>query len=476
MSFVTITFALFLAVVFGLHWAAPRAGWQRTVLLLASYFFYGWWDWRFCGLMLISGMTGFFVAKAMSGCSSPVRRRHLLWISLTVELGILGFFKYFNFFADSFVLGMAALGFDVSTTTFHVVLPVGISFYTFQSLAYVIDVYRGREAERDPVLYLLYLSFFPQLVAGPIERAGDLLGQLREVRRFDSEAAVDGCRLILWGLVKKMVFADRLGGISDEIFARGADASAPEIMLGTVAFAFQIYGDFSGYSDMAAGIASLFGVRLSRNFCYPYFARDLADFWRRWHVTLSSWLRDYVFIPLGGSRGPLRSTLRNILLTFLASGLWHGAAWHYVVWGIWHAVGLGLQLVVGKFQKPGRPRLPLWLSGSLLQALRAGATFLYVCLGWIWFRASDVGEGAALFEQLFTGWNESALASLKAHTDVFFLLVPWVGIEWLGGSRWNPIAWERIGRGWRWLGYTAVLGVIVLFDSRRNVEFIYFQF
>lgn len=476
MSFVTVTFALFLILVFGLHWAVARAAWQRVVLLLSSYVFYGWWDWRFCSLMLVSGVTSFLVARGIARSSSARRRRQLLWVSLSVELGILGYFKYFNFFADSFALGMAALGLDVSTATVQIILPVGISFYTFQSLSYVIDVYRGEEAEQDPSLYLLYLAFFPQLVAGPIERARDLLGQLRRLRKFDPGGAVEGCRLALWGLVKKLVFADRMGVVADDIFLRAGTASAPEVLLGTVAFAFQIYGDFSAYSDMAAGVSRLFGIQLSRNFRYPYFAQDLTDFWRRWHITFSSWLRDYVFIPLGGSRGSGVQTVRNILLTFLVSGLWHGAAWHFVVWGLWHAVGLGFQHLLNHCPKPSILLGTIPWIGRLGDLLGVVVTFAYVCLGWIWFRATDLVEASKLFERLVTGWHVPGPSSLGLYGTIVGSIMVWVSIEWLGRNRWDPIAWEKVRRPWRWLGYTVLLGTVVFYGPRRMVEFIYFQF
>ncbi|MGE3309982.1 MAG: MBOAT family protein [Limisphaerales bacterium] len=482
MSFVTVTFAVILAVVFGLHWVGPRknpalaATWQKWVLLVASYVFYGWWDWRFCGLMLVSALTGYLVANAMGRTDrAPVRRR-LLAVSLVVDLGILGFFKYFGFFADTFALAMAGLGIDVDTATTRIILPVGISFYTFQSVSYVIDVYRGRAPEPNLALHVLYLAFFPQLVAGPIERAGDLLGQLRAARRFDPELAVSGCRLALWGVVKKVLFADPLGRVADEIFARGVAASPLEIVIATLAFAFQIYGDFSGYSDIAAGVGRLFGIRLSRNFRYPYFARDLRDFWRRWHITFSSWLRDFVFIPLGGSRGPLRTTLRNILLTLLLSGLWHGAAWHYVAWGAWHAAGLmaGRRSCAasGFGTRPNAVRFPPWLA----ELGRVGATFAFVSLGWIWFRAPDLGEAAALFGRLLGGWREASLTDLHAHGRVLAVIPLWMAVEWLGRDRWDPIAWERVGRRWRWLGYTGLVWCVLLFGPRRMTEFIYFQF
>ncbi len=471
MSFVTVTFAVFLTAVFLLHWAVAGAHWQRAVLLAASFCFYGWWDWRFCGLLGVSAVTGFGVGYGLGAVRGVRGRRALLMVSVAVELGILGFFKYFNFFADSFALAMAVVGVDVSTTTLNVVLPVGISFYTFQSLSYVVDVYRGGEPERRFTVYLLYLAFFPQLVAGPIERAGNLLAQLGGLRRFDARLATVGCRLALWGVAKKLLFADPLGVVADGVFAGAAVAGPVELMVGTLAFAFQIYGDFSGYSDIAAGVGLMFGVRLSRNFAYPYFAASLTEFWRRWHVTLSNWLRDYVYIPLGGSRGTAGRTCWNLLVTLLLSGLWHGAAWHYVAWGGWHALGLMVERLLGRLGGAG--------SGVMARVGRAGGvavTFLFVMAGWVLFRARDLGEAWGMLGRMVGGWGGVGWADFAGHGKVAGLVGVWLVVEWLGRRRWDPIAWERAGAVWRWGGYTALVWLILVFGSGRVGEFIYFQF
>ncbi|HSA01792.1 MAG TPA: MBOAT family O-acyltransferase, partial [Candidatus Paceibacterota bacterium] len=334
MSFNSVIFIIFLPVVFALYYVHGGRRWQNIVLVIASYIFYGWWDYRFCALLLASSLLDYTIGRCLGGAGSVGRRRFLLGLSLAGNLGVLGFFKYYGFFADSVAIGFSALGWEVSTTTLNIVLPVGISFYTFQTLSYTIDIYRGElEARQDLLDYLTFVAFFPQLVAGPIERAKHLLPQFAQSRRFSHADAVDGCRLMLWGFAKKMVLADNLGRLVDEVFAHATAASGAELVVATVCFGFQIYGDFSGYSDIATGTARLFGVQLQRNFNFPYFSRNLTEFWRRWHISLSTWFRDYVYRPLGGSRCDAVITARNIMITFLLSGLWHGAAWHFVAWG-----------------------------------------------------------------------------------------------------------------------------------------------
>lgn len=478
MTFTSLVFGLFLAGVFALHWALPRRRWQNGVLLAGSYVFYGWWDWRFAGLMLGASLMDYVLGRAIAAAPTRRRRKALLGVSLAANLGLLGFFKYFNFFADSAALLLGSLGWNVGTSTLHIILPVGISFYTFQTLSYTVDIYRGEfEPSRDVIEYLAFVSFFPQLVAGPIERAAHLLPQFAKARVFAAGAAVAGCRLILWGLVKKMLVADNLGPVVDGIFGRTATATAPELLLATVGFGFQVYGDFSGYSDMAAGLGRLFGIELSRNFAFPYFARSLPEFWRRWHISLSSWFRDYVYIPLGGNRGRTAETARNILLTLVLSGLWHGAAWHFVAWGLWH--GLGLAAAHAWRLRRGAPGAGSPSTARDLPAMLG--TFAFVTAGWIWFRAADPGEALHIFRGLATGWVEpGTLATttmlLGQHAAVLVGTLLMVGTEWLGRRRWDPVAWERLPRPARWAGYTAVFWLLLALGTRRTAEFIYFQF
>lgn len=486
MSFASVTFWLFLPVVFGLYWARSNRRWQNGVLLVASYIFYGWWDWRFCGLMLFSSLVDYTVGRALGQSPAPALRRFLLAVSVVTHLVLLGFFKYFNFFADSLALALSAVGVEVGTTSLNVVLPVGISFYTFQSMSYAVDVYRRQLAPVRAVGdYLTFVAFFPQLVAGPIERASRLLPQFGRLRTFSRAAAVSGSQLLLWGLTKKMLVADNLGGIADDIYGRAGMASAPELALGTLAFAFQIYADFSGYSDMAAGLGRLFGISLSRNFIFPYFARSPAEFWRRWHVTLSAWLRDYVFIPLGGSRGPLSLTLRNIVLTLLLSGLWHGAAWHFVLWGGLHGLGLcGVHAWRAWRHASSRSGVVSAAAGrrtTLLAFLQMAATFGFTCWAWVLFRADSLAEALEIYGRLLSGWFD--VGSWRALGPVLSVHAIWlagvgffVAAEWFGRERWNPIPWERLPSALRWAGYTTLVWAVVFWGTRRSAEFIYFQF
>ena len=334
MVFSTITFFLFLGLVWSGYWAIGRRRPQNVLLILASYAFYSWWDYLFCALMLASSVVDYAAGLGLARTTRPAGRRAWLGMSLAVNLGMLGFFKYFNFFADSLREAAAMVGVQLDPITLSVVLPVGISFYTFQTLGYTIDVYRGRaQACRDAVDYFAYVSFFPQLVAGPIERATNLLGQFAKPRHLTRDHAVDGCRQILWGLTKKMLLADNLAPIVELAYQNPSGTSGPLLLFGTVCFAFQIYCDFSGYTDIARGTARLFGFELMRNFACPYFSRNVGEFWRRWHISLSTWFRDYVYIPLGGNHARRGRRAFNVMVTFCLSGLWHGASWNFVVWG-----------------------------------------------------------------------------------------------------------------------------------------------
>jgi len=339
--FNSISFAVFLPVVFTLYWLLKRRGprTQNLLIILASYVFYGWWDYRFLSLIVISSAVDYLAGGRISPETRPRWRKCWLAVSLAVNLGVLGFFKYFDFFAQSAQELMMSLGLNPDFPTLRIILPVGISFYTFQTLSYTIDIYRKKTpAIRDPVAFFAFVAFFPQLVAGPIERAKSLLPQFLRARNFDGVAARDGCKQILWGLFKKVVIADRLAGVADPVFADYAAYSGADQGIAIFAFAIQIYCDFSGYSDIAIGTARLFGINLMQNFSFPYFSRDIAEFWRRWHISLSTWFRDYVYVPLGGNRKGLAVRARNVMITFLVSGLWHGANWTFVAWGLIHGL------------------------------------------------------------------------------------------------------------------------------------------
>lgn len=308
---------------------------QNLLIVIASYVFYGWWDWRFLSLIAFSTLVDYSVGIRLGIEQNQLKRKILLWTSIIVNLGFLGFFKYYNFFLDNFTQAFSFLGRDISVSSLNIILPVGISFYTFQTLSYSIDVYKGKlKPTKDIIAFSAFVSFFPQLVAGPIERATNLLPQFYKSREFDYNKAVDGMRQILWGLFKKVVIADNAAVFANLIFNNSADYSGSTLLLGAIFFTFQIYGDFSGYSDIAIGTSRLFGFDLMRNFHFPYFSRDIAEFWRRWHISLASWFRDYLYIPLGGSRGSTWMKVRNIFIIFLVSGFWHGANWTFIVWGV----------------------------------------------------------------------------------------------------------------------------------------------
>ncbi|MCL4154184.1 UNVERIFIED_CONTAM: hypothetical protein GTU68_024170, partial [Idotea baltica] len=341
MLFNSIDFTLFFPVFFIGYWlvSMTEIRWRNLFVVTGSYFFYAWWDWRFLGLIVASTIVDYLIGRGLGQTSDDVSRKRLLWISVLFNLGLLGFFKYFNFFIDNFNAAFKLFGTTIEVSSLQLILPIGISFYTFQTMSYTIDVYRKKmKPTNDIVAFAAFVSFFPQLVAGPIERAQHFLPQFLKKRSFDYDQAVDGCRQILWGLIKKVVIADSCAKYVNMIFGHSADLSGSTLLLGAFLFAFQIYGDFSGYSDMAIGFARLLGFNLRQNFAFPYFSRNVAEFWRRWHISLSTWFKDYVYIPLGGSRGSSFTIARNIFIVFIVSGFWHGAKWTFIIWGAVHAL------------------------------------------------------------------------------------------------------------------------------------------
>ena len=336
MLFNSLDFAIFLPIVFFLYWFVMQNNlrYQNALIVLSSYIFYGWWDWRFLFLIIFSSCLDYFIGNRLKTESQQSKRKILLWFSIITNLGFLGFFKYYNFFLENFIDAFTLFGLQINTNSLNIILPVGISFYTFQTLSYTIDVYKHKlEPTEDFLAFSAFVCFFPQLVAGPIERATNLLPQFYRKRIFEYNKAIDGMRQILWGLFKKVVIADNCAEFANQIFNNSADMNGSTLFLGAVFFSFQIYGDFSGYSDIAIGVSRFFGFDLKQNFATPYFSRDIAEFWRRWHISLSSWFRDYLYIPLGGSRGGMWMKVRNTFAIFLVSGFWHGANWTFVIWG-----------------------------------------------------------------------------------------------------------------------------------------------
>ncbi|MEO0044942.1 MAG: hypothetical protein RL705_133, partial [Bacteroidota bacterium] len=395
MLFNSLNFAIFLPIVFFFYWfVTPKNLRNQNILLLASsYFFYACWDWRFLFLLFFSTFLDYFTGLKMAATSTKNSKKIWFWLSVIINLGFLGVFKYYDFFAKSFAEAVSGMGMRVNPTTLNVILPVGISFYTFHGLSYVIDIYKEKiKPEKNFVDYAVFVSFFPLLVAGPIERATHLLPQIKTKRTFDYSKAVDGLRQILWGLFKKIVIADSCAKFANEIFLHQTDYSGSTLVLGALFFTFQIYCDFSGYSDIALGTARLFGIELLRNFAFPYFSRDIAEFWRRWHISLSTWFRDYLYIPLGGSKGGNWMRIRNTFIIFLVSGFWHGANWTFLIWGFLNA----LFIMPSILMKTNRNNLNIVAQGQLFPTLKELfsmlLTFSLTVFAWIFFRSENVHQ------------------------------------------------------------------------------------
>ena len=488
MLFNSLEFLLFLPTVFAAYWILNL--WterlrglqaQNLLLLIASYVFYGWWDWRFLSLIAFSTVVdyavGIQIAKAnareiSADADESARSRSAkrwLWVSLAVNLGLLGYFKYANFFIENWIEAWSAVGIHMDPWSLKVILPVGISFYTFQTLSYSIDIYRRRlEPTQNLIDFAAFVSFFPQLVAGPIERASALLPQIASRRKFDYEEGVSGLRLILWGMFKKVVVADTCAIYVNDVFANYTEYSGPTLMLGAVFFAFQIYGDFSGYSDIAIGTARLFGIRLMTNFKTPYFSRDIAEFWRRWHISLSTWFRDYLYIPLGGSRVGKWKAVRNTLAIFLVSGFWHGANWTFIVWGLIHALLFIPLLVLGRNRNntddpKGWP--------SLSQFIHMISTFGAVVSAWVFFRAESVTQATdyLISWMRLTGITPSS-RMLASFSIILLVLIVDAILRFQSSNsifQYKPV---------RWAAYSAAAVGILLAWGDESTQFIYFQF
>lgn len=478
MAFNSFAFAVFLPLVLILYWSLGRSRKaQNAMLLVASYVFYGWWDWRFLSLLIVSTVVDYIVAERIhaiqaTDADSQRRRKRWLLLSLVGNLGILGFFKYFNFFAGSLQSALASVGIQADPFYLNVILPVGISFYTFQTLSYTVDVYR-REMPPAKTLtdFALYVAFFPQLVAGPIERAITLVPQIELPRRFDKTQFVSGLNLIFWGLFKKVYVADNLAPVVNAAFD-DPTASGLQVLIGVYAFAFQIYCDFSGYSDIARGCARTMGFELVENFRYPYVALNPSDFWRRWHISLSTWLRDYLYIPLGGNRQGGLLTYRNLALTMLLGGLWHGATWLFVLWGAYQ----GLLLVVHRLYSEWRASrdLPPATGGLLSKAVRVVVMFQFVCVGWLIFRGESLGQIGSMLQRLIT-WSGAPDVALFEPLVVFVLpllvveaILGWSRREGVYQLQWVPSPLRVIAYG--------ALFYLFAFHGASSQSFIYFQF
>ena len=448
--------------------------WQNLFVIIASYIFYGWWDWRFLILIAITTLLSFFSGIGIEYAPTQRGKKAVMIANIVVNLGILGVYKYYDFFAREFA---ELFGIEADFLLLHLILPVGISFYTFQALSYSIDVYRKQiQPTHDIVAFTAFLSFFPQLVAGPIERATNLLPQFQKKRTFDYAQAVDGMRQILWGLFKKIVVADNCATYVDTVFADISNQSGSTLVLAAVLFTFQIYGDFSGYSDIAIGTAKLFGIKLMRNFNVPYFSRDIAEFWRRWHISLTTWFRDYVYIPLGGSRPVVPNRLkakgerrearytkwiavRNTFVIFLLSGFWHGANWTFVLWGAYHALLFVPLLLLGKNRRY-RDDDQTWRDVPKMLG-----TFLLVVVGWILFRSPDI----VCFIDYLSGICDRSVLSMPLVENAFHLSATGIAIVLMLTMEWR----KQLPNRW-WIYFALTLAI--WWFAGQDVDFIYFQF
>lgn len=474
MLFNSAEFLFFLPIVFILYWFVFNKSLrgQNILILISSYVFYGWWDWRFLSLIAFSTLVDFIVGIQIHHSASSRRRRTYLWISLLINLGMLGFFKYFNFFVESWIEMLHQFGMESANTwTLYIVLPVGISFYTFQTMSYSLDVYRGQiEPTKDFISFASFVSFFPQLVAGPIERASNLLPQILQNRKFDYQKGTQGVRLIIWGMFKKVFIADSLAPEVNQIFANYQDLNGGVLMLGAIYFGFQIYCDFSGYSDIAIGTAKLFGFDLMSNFKFPYFSRNIGEFWRRWHISLSTWFRDYLYIPLGGSKTSSINSLRNIFIIFVVSGFWHGANWTFIVWGLIHAI-----MYIPLFIRGTNRRFLSNVAGqnSLFPSIRESSqiiiTFSLVTLAWIFFRSPTITMAFDYIKLMFLNIDFPDQFR-KAIFYVFIIVI----LDWFLRKD------ETLNFKWKpaFSIFINVLFIILIFlkFNKTPTSFIYFQF
>ncbi len=478
MLFNSINFAIFFVSVFFLYWFVFNKSLkiQNLFLVICSYFFYACWDWRFMFLLGFSTVLDYVSGLQIDKAPNKAKKKFWLILSVGINLGFLGFFKYYNFFIESFAELLTMIGFTPHITTLSIILPVGISFYTFHGLSYVFDIYNEKiKPSHNWGEYTLFVSFFPLLVAGPIERATHLLPQVEKKRTFNYTKAIDGLRQILWGLIKKVVIADNCATLVNTIFENHSQYSGSTLALGAMLFAIQIYGDFSGYSDIALGTARLLGFELLQNFRFPYFSRDIAEFWRRWHISLSSWFKDYLYIPLGGSRGGMSKTVRNTFIIFLVSGFWHGANWTFLMWGGLNA----LFIMPSVLLKTNRNNLDTVAQGKMLPNIKEFGqlivTFLLASFAWIFFRSETITGAFIYIKEMFSGSlfsKPSVMSGSIILMVIIFMIIEWVGRE-------DKYAIEKIGLKWkapfRWALYYGLI-LAILFLGGEEQEFIYFQF
>lgn len=477
MFFNSIAFAIFLPIVFFLYWFVfnKTKSSQNALLIIASYYFYSCWDWRFLFLLVFSTFLDYYTGIQIEKGKSEKSQKFWFWLSIGANLGFLGVFKYYNFFAASFAELFGGLGFKVSPILLDVILPVGISFYTFHGLSYVIDIYYKRiKAEYSFIDYSLFVSYFPLLVAGPIERATHLLPQVKVKRDFDFEKAKEGICQIVWGLVKKVVIADTCAAYANAVFDHYPSMNSFSLILGAIYFAFQIYGDFSGYSDIALGTSKLFGLDLLRNFNYPYFSRDIAEFWRRWHISLSSWFRDYLYIPLGGSKGGLWMKIRNTFIIFVVSGFWHGANWTYIAWGFINAVYF-LPLLLSNKNRNNMDTIVLkWNFDSIKVIFSILTTFSITCIAWVFFRAKTITDAVLYLKRIVLDreFSFQYLDNERYNYELILLVLLFTVVEWNNRAKVEPLSGKK-----SMLKIALAIAAIIAFGTFSDYkEFIYFQF
>ena len=491
MLFNSYQFLFFLPIVFCLYWFVFKTRkWQNALIVVASYVFYGWWDWRFLilialtsGFSYVSGrlMEKFEMEDAADDSLKKKARRKQMWVSavnIIINIGILGVFKYYNFFVDNLQALLGLFGIHFDWVTLNIILPVGISFYTFQALSYSIDVYQRKiKASHDVAEFFAYISFFPQLVAGPIERATNLLPQFQKERAFERPKAVDGLRQMLWGFFKKLVIADNCATIVNENWANYHNGTSLSLFILGVLFTFQIYADFSGYSDIAIGCARLFGFNLMRNFHFPYFSRSIPEFWRRWHISLTTWFRDYIYFPLGGSRCAKWKIIRNVFIVWAVSGLWHGANWTFVCWGLFHALLLNFYNLFGINTKYEHIAAHGRILPTIKETIQILVTFFFAVIGWIIFRAENMSQAADFIARMFTGPFYSS-SSIRGGTYVIMGCIL-LAIEWIQREKQHALQIQHEGifkhRWVRWAAYYAVIAAIGAWGGSSQT-FIYFQF
>ena len=476
MLFNSIEFLIFLPTVFILYWFVLNKNLkiQNTLVLLSSYLFYGWWDYRFLSLIFLSTVVDYIIGINIPKQNSEKNQKLLLWSSVLFNLSVLGFFKYYNFFIDSWVELFSSLGYEIkSIWTLNIILPVGISFYTFQTMSYTIDIYRKKlESTKDFISFASFVSFFPQLVAGPIERASNLLPQILKKREFQYYQVKEGLKLILWGMFKKVVIADSLAPIVEDIFSNYEDFGGGTLWLGAIYFSFQIYCDFSGYSDIAIGTSKLFGFELMSNFKYPYFSRNIGEFWRRWHISLSTWFRDYLYIPLGGSQEGKWKSIRNIFIIFLVSGFWHGANWTFIFWGLFHSILFLPSFIFNKNRKytssiPAEEKL----LPSFEEFINLIITFLLVTIGWVFFRSETIGDSFSYLNSMTSNINDINHLSPKIGIYILFL----VFVDWTQRFNERNLFFNFPKFFFRIFVIICVFLILINFKNESQ-QFIYFDF